>query len=40
MRKRQTIDRRHSEAVFTRGAERIHPRNGLSSVSLRGGIRL
>lgn len=32
--------RGHSRKVFTRGAQRVHPKNALSSLPMRGGIRL
>lgn len=46
MRKRERMDRRHSEKVFRRtaGNQHVHPKNGLSTVQgpgiMRGGIRL
>lgn len=43
MAKRELIDRRCSENMFTRNAERVHPKNNLGSGGvgpMRGGIRL
>lgn len=38
MARRQSMGRKHSGKVFTRGAKRVHPRN--SARPMRGGIRL
>ena len=38
--KRKRINKSWSGKVFTRGAQRVHPRNGLRSFLMRGGIRL
>lgn len=40
MKKRGKMGRSYSRKVFTRGAQRVHPKNGLGSVVMRGGIRL
>lgn len=44
MRKRVAIPRGQSERDFTRGAQRVHPKNNIGSSStqfvMRGGIRL
>ncbi len=40
MPKRQSMGKSHSRKVFTKGALRVHPKNGLRSVVMRGGIRL
>lgn len=39
-RKRRRINKRWSKKVFTRGAQRRHPKNALKSFLMRGGIRL
>jgi hypothetical protein len=39
-RRRKRMSRKRSRKVFTRGAQRVHPRNGLSGRPMRGGIRL
>lgn len=36
---RRKMGRRNSRRVFTKGAQRVHPKNGLPTV-MRGGIRL
>lgn len=38
--KRQKMGRKNSRKVFTKGAQRVHPKNGLQSTVMRGGIRL
>lgn len=42
MAKRFKMPRAHSKKVFTRGAQRVHPKNavGISGAPMRGGIRL
>jgi len=40
MARRKRMRRRNSKRVFTRGAQRIHPKNRLSARPMRGGIRL
>lgn len=41
MRKRGSMNRGYSKKVFTKGAQRVHPKNGLGSGNpMRGGIRL
>lgn len=41
MSKRAKMRPGHSRKVFTRGAQRVHPKNGLgTSGPMRGGIRL
>lgn len=40
MAKRGRMGRRNSKKVFTKGAQRVHPRNGMQSRPMRGGIRL
>lgn len=40
MSKRMRIRRKFSKKLFTRGAERVHRKNGLVNVVMRGGIRL
>lgn len=39
-RHRQRIKRSYSKKLFSRGAQRIHKKNGLRSFNMRGGIRL
>lgn len=39
-RRRSRIPMHHSRKLFRRGAQRIHPKNGLPGVPMRGGIRL
>lgn len=39
MARRHSLGRRHSERMFTSGAQRVHPRNNMGS-PMRGGIRL
>lgn len=38
--KRAKMSRQHSGKVFTRGAQRVHPKNAMNAVVMRGGIRL
>lgn len=38
--KRKSMRRGNSEKVFTRGAQRLHPKNDLRGFVMRGGIRL
>lgn len=38
--RRHSMDRRRSERSFTRGANRVHPKNSMNGVVMRGGIRL
>jgi len=38
--KRHKISRRKSERTFTRGAQRVNPKNMLNTAPMRGGIRL
>lgn len=38
--KRSKMGSRHSKKSFSRGAMRVHPKNGLSAMPMRGGIRL
>lgn len=38
--RRHRLGRRHSEAMFTRNALRVHPMNTIASGPRRGGIRL
>lgn len=40
MAKRQRMRPSHSRKVFTRGAQRVHPKNALPFSVMRGGIRL
>lgn len=40
MAKRFKMRRGNSRKVFTKGAQRVHPKNGLQSAPMRGGIRL
>lgn len=40
MSKRFRLSRRSSGKMFSRGAQRVHPKNGLQQAVLRGGIRL
>lgn len=42
MSKRGKMSRSYSRKVFTKGAQRVHPRNGLAvgGAPMRGGIRL
>lgn len=40
MAKRFKMKRRKSRRVFTRTAQRVHKKNGLQNVVMRGGIRL
>lgn len=40
MARRSKMGRRHSRKVFTRGAQRVHPKNSLPTMPMRGGIRL
>ncbi len=37
---RRKMNRRKSKKVFTRGAQRVHPRNQSIGRPMRGGIRL
>lgn len=38
--KRHKIPMKRSKRSFSRSASRVHPKNGLGSVVMRGGIRL
>ncbi len=38
--RRSKISRRKSKRSFTKGAVRVHPRNGQQARPMRGGIRL
>lgn len=38
--RRRKMGRRNSRRVFSAGAKRIHPKNGISDRPMRGGIRL
>jgi len=38
--RRHKMNRRGSERYFTKGANRVHPKNALNGVVMRGGIRL
>lgn len=38
--KRRKMKRKYSEKNFTRGAMRVHPKNGYTTGPMRGGIRL
>lgn len=38
--KRSKLSGGHSRKMFTNTARRVHPKNGLSAVPMRGGIRL
>lgn len=41
MSKRGRMNRSHSKRVFTKGAQRVHPKNNISTTGpMRGGIRL
>lgn len=40
MARRHGMNRRGSERYFTRAANRVHPKNGMNGVVMRGGIRL
>lgn len=40
MAKRKRIEKSWSKKVFTRGAQRVHPKNDLRGYVMRGGIRL
>jgi len=40
MARRRGINKRYSQKVFTRGAQRTHKKNALRSYLMRGGIRL
>lgn len=37
---RAKMGRSRSKKVFSRGAERVHPKNGMQARPMRGGIRL
>ena len=38
--RRKGMKKSYSKKVFTKGAQRVHPKNGMSSYVMRGGIRL
>jgi len=38
--RRHSMNRRGSEKYFTKAANRVHPKNSMNSVVMRGGIRL
>lgn len=38
--RRSKMGRRESNSVFRKGADRVHPKNGLLGRPMRGGIRL
>ncbi len=38
--KRRRLQKRRSRKIFTKGAQRVHPKNGMNGVVMRGGIRL
>lgn len=38
--RRQHMERRHSRRSFTKGAQRVHPKNNMVGSPMRGGIRL
>lgn len=40
MSRRHSIGRRSSRRSFTSGAMRVHPKNAMNGVVMRGGIRL
>ena len=40
MAKRYKMGRKASKKVFTKTASRVHPKNGMGSPAMRGGIRL
>lgn len=40
MARRKKLRKKRSRKIFTRGAMRVHPRNGLKERPMRGGIRL
>lgn len=40
MARRMKMGRKHSRKVFTRGAQRIHRKNAMGVVPMRGGIRI
>ncbi len=40
MRRRKRMDKRYSKKLFTRTAQRIHPKNALPTMVMRGGNRL
>lgn len=40
MAKRYKMNRRKSKRTFTKGAVRVHRKNGMSARPMRGGIRL
>ncbi len=38
--RRKRMQKRFSKKVFTRGAQRVHPKNMTNRIVMRGGIRL
>ena len=39
MAKRRSMQRKASKRLFSKTAERVHPKNGMGSPAMRGGIR-